>query len=355
MMMSFFAEAGKEEFKQIQQWNHGNKEIYSIIYGTVINNDGHILFRLGKQMKSIYITPKDVVDFGFLGQGPSDIYMPLASCKYFEDIAYLEMTAKIKIFTKKDNTYAWKETKSFKSPITPICKSLLFYNDKWFLAGVITQSWNISKKLNSYFLFYAFDNNGERLKGLLPGQAHSVFREGTLDYFMSVHKSRILVMVENELKVIEIDPNRIEVLRETMLEVPLFYVKMPQDFYIETDSKNITSDLAVEVEKWKTSYSIITNTAVENGYLTVQVRTCSDKLKKFALLFYNADTFKLEKTFFINDFFIGSRDGIYYFYANGNPGYDEEADECIINLYSFTEKNERNGISRENNYVHNDN
>jgi hypothetical protein len=338
MVSSSFPGLGKAEFKKIQQWNHGNKEMYSIIYGTVINNDGNILFRAGKQMKSIYITPATVVDFGFLGQGPSDLYMPLSSCNYLEDIAYLEMTAKIKIFTKKDNTYAWKETKSLKSPITPICKDMLFYNDKWFLAGVITQSWDISKKLNSYFLFYAFDNKGERLKGLFPGQAQSVFREGTLDYFLSLHKGKIFFIVENELKVFEIDADRIKVLRENVLEVPSFYIKMPQDFYTEKDSKKLKSNLGIDIEKWKTSYSIITNTAVDNGYLAVQVRTCSDKLKKFALLFYNADTFKLEKTFFIDDFFIGSREGKYYFYDNGNPGYDEKADECIINLYTFTKK-----------------
>lgn len=338
MAASSFTQMGKGEFKQIQQWNHGNKELYSVIGCSVINNDGHILLRAGKQMKSIYITPTAVVDFGFLGQGPSDLYMPMSSCNYREDIAYIEMTSKIKIFTQKDNTYAWKETKSFKNPMTPICRDMLFYNDKWFIAGVITQSWDIHKKKNSLFRFYAFDNKGERLKGLLPVQAQSVFGPGSLDYFLSLHKGKIFLMVENELKVFEIDADKIEVLREIVLEVPSFYIKMSPDFYSKKVSIKSISDIAIDVEKWKTSYSIITNTAVDNGYLAVQVRTCSDKLKKFALLFYNADTLKLEKTFFINDFFIGAREGIYYFYANGNPGYDEETDACVINLYSFADK-----------------
>jgi hypothetical protein len=338
LVPSTFAEIGKEEFKMIQQWNHGNKEMYSIIYGSVINNDGHILLRAGIKTNSVYITPTELVEFGFPGQGPSDLYLPLASCSYFEDIAYFEMTSKIKIFTKKDNNYAWKETKSFKNPLTPICRAMLFYNDKWFLAGVIAQSWDISKKMNSFFRFYAFDNKGERLKGLLAVNAQSAFKAGSLDYFLSLYKRRIVLMAENELKVFEIDADKIEVLRETVLEVPSFYIKMPQDFYIEKDSIKSKRNLGLDVEKWKTSYSIITNTAVDNDYLVVQVRTCSDKLKKFALLFYKSDTFKLEKTFFIDDFLIGARNGIYYFYANGNPGYEEEADECIINLYSFTEK-----------------
>ena len=338
MVSSSFPGMGKKEFKQINKWNHGNKEIYSIIYGTVINNKGNILFRAGKQMKSVYITPTDVKEFGFLGQGPSDLYMPLNSCNYLEDIAYYEVTGKIKIFTKKDNTYTWKETISLKSPMRTICRDFLFYNDKWFLAGVITKSWDLSKKKNRFFRFYAFDNKGEKLKGLLPVEAESPFKDGSLEYFLSLHKGRILFMVENELKVISIDTNKIEVLKENVLDAPSFYIKMPRDFYTQNDAQISQNKLGMDIEKWKTSYSIITNTAIENGYLAIQVRTCSDKLKKYAMLFYNAETFKLEKTFLIDDFFIGSRNGIYYFYANGNPGYDENADECIINLYAFTEK-----------------
>jgi hypothetical protein len=52
-------------------------------------------------------------------------------------------------------------------------------------------------------------------------------------------------------------------------------------------------------------------------------------------LFYNTKTFKLERTILINDRLLGIRDGKYYFYANGDPKYDEEADECIIKIYSF--------------------
>ncbi len=336
----FFPVMGKEEFKQVQQWNHGNKDLYTILYGPVINNDGHIIIRAGKQMKSIYITPKEVVEFGFLGQGPSDIFFPTSACNYFEDIAYFEMTSKIKIFTKKDNNYTWKETKSLKCPITPMCKNMLFNNDKWFIAGVITQSWDSSKNLNSYYLLYAFDNKGERIKGLFDRQSKGVEGQAAMDYFLALHKNHIIFMVENQLKVFEIDADRIELLKERMLQTPDFYVKMPPGFYVLQDfHKGGKESFGSDCEKWKTSYSIITNIAIDNDYLAIQVRTCSDKLKKYALLFYNSNTLNLEKTFFSDDFFIGARNGTYYFYANGNPGYDEKADECIINLYSFVVKN----------------
>ena len=72
--------------------------------------------------------------------------------------------------------------------------------------------------------------------------------------------------------------------------------------------------------------------------MVLQVRTCSKELKKFAMLFYNVDTLKLEKTVFTDGFFIGARDGKYYFYHNGNPGRDEGVDECIIDVYAFEGK-----------------
>ena len=37
-------------------------------------------------------------------------------------------------------------------------------------------------------------------------------------------------------------------------------------------------------------------------------------------------------------YFLASRDGKYYFYANGKPGLDDETGECIINFYSFVEE-----------------
>jgi hypothetical protein len=77
---------------------------------------------------------------------------------------------------------------------------------------------------------------------------------------------------------------------------------------------------------------------VDGDYLVVQIRTCRDDMKKFALLFYSAKTFKLEKTVFLNDFLLGARAGKFYFFANGNPGRDEDTEEIVINVYAFEKK-----------------
>ncbi|MGD2092723.1 MAG: hypothetical protein PVH61_41535 [Candidatus Aminicenantes bacterium] len=338
MMASFFAEAGKEEFKQIQQWNHGDQELYNILFLPIITNEGNIILRDGRQSGSYIISPTKVVKFAPSGQGPSDLYLPASACNYGEDIAYIGFTKKIKIFTKKGNTYTWKETKSLKSPYYLIPMDMLFHKGKWFFAGNYVTLDDRKKERMTFFYLSVFSDKGEPLKGLISRNLPYKEDHAQMDYFLELYRNRVFLMIENELKVFEIDPDEIKVLREIKLETPGFYKKMPPDFYILEETPTDGLNFVKTIENWKLSYSSITGMAVDNGYLAVQVRTCSDKLKKYALLFYNADTFKLEKIFFSNDFFFGASKGKYYFYANGNPGYDEEAEECIINLYSFKEE-----------------
>ena len=159
-----------------------------------------------------------------------------------------------------------------------------------------------------------------------------------MDYHLAVHNSRIFLIVENELKVYEISPDKVAVIKETNLESPPFYKKMPGDFYSFKKYNSPGRELSRDINYWRTSYSRITNIAVEDGYLVLQIRAFEDETKKFAMLFYNADTFKLEKTVFIDDYFIGAQDGKYYFFAHGNPGRDEDVDDLIINIYSMKEK-----------------
>jgi hypothetical protein len=79
-------------------------------------------------------------------------------------------------------------------------------------------------------------------------------------------------------------------------------------------------------------YSRINYVLVSGKSLVLQIRTCNDKMKKFALLFYNAETFKLENTVFTSDLLLGAKDGKFYFAAGGDPGRDHENDELVINI-----------------------
>jgi hypothetical protein len=144
-------------------------------------------------------------------------------------------------------------------------------------------------------------------------------------------------MIENELKVYVVSTKTLEIIKEVQLEIPPFYKKMPESFYAWKEYKD-RSELPLDIEKWDMGYSSIQGIAVDGNYLVVQIRTPVEKMKKFALLFYNAETFKLERTVFLDDYLLDVKDGKYYCYANGNPGRDENTDECIINIYSFEEK-----------------
>jgi hypothetical protein len=273
-----------------------------------------------------------------MGQGPSDLYIPYAACNCGDDIAYFEISQKLKVFTKKSNTYTWKRTMSIKGPCPFEPRDLFFHNGKWFFAGHNVSLYDSKNKETTFFYFYAYTDKGEPIKGLISRTNPYKVDHSLMDYFLELSGNKFYLMKENELKVFLIDPDEIKLLREITLEIPGFYKKMPPDFYTFKEPPSGGMQFIKTIENWKASYSSITGMAADSGYLAVQVRTCSDKLKKYALLFYNTDTFKLEKTFFSNDFFFGASKGIYYFYANGNPGYDEEAEECIINLYSFKEK-----------------
>ncbi len=328
---------GKVEFRQIKQWNHGNKELYEVLYCTVITNDGNVVIRPGAKKESVLITPEETVFFAPMGQGPSDIYLPISACNYSEGIAYLEFQKKIKIFSKKNNTYTWKETIWLKGQFAPMGRDILFYNGKWFIAGSNAQAYDSRKKIRTDFLLEVFNNKGEIVKGFFHIQYKDKVDNGSKDYFLALNQSHIFFMIENELKTVEIDADELKILREIDLEIPEFYKKMPGDFYILKEYHMDTNRFMKDTELWKIAYSSITNIDTCDAFLVVQVRTCSDKMQKYAVLFYDVNTLKLKKTFFTGDFFIGAKNGFYYFYANGNPGYDEEADKCIINLYSFVE------------------
>ncbi|MCP5105385.1 MAG: hypothetical protein GY950_18495 [bacterium] len=160
-----------------------------------------------------------------------------------------------------------------------------------------------------------------------------------MSYFVIGYKTEtVFVLIENELKVHIVSSKSLEVLKTVKLEVPAFYKKMPETFYAWKRYGNGNNNFARDLEKWDMGYSSMQKAVVQNGRLVVQVRTANPKMKKFALLFYNADTFKLEKTVFLNDFLLGAKDGKFYCFANGNPGRDEDTDDCIINIYSFRGK-----------------
>ncbi|MCK4766736.1 MAG: hypothetical protein KAW12_31385 [Candidatus Aminicenantes bacterium] len=156
-----------------------------------------------------------------------------------------------------------------------------------------------------------------------------------MTYHLAPHKKHVFFIPENELKVILISVKELEVKKEIKLEAPQFYKKMPVDFYTWKEYLKLPKNsFEIDLQKWKSAYCRINKVIIEDNYLVLQVRTRSEQLKKFALLFYNPETFKLEKTIYTDDLLLGSRNGKYYFFAGGDPAFDE-VDDFTIHIYSF--------------------
>lgn len=324
-----------KEFKQVDRWNHGDQGIYGYIGNPSITKDKEIIAGVAKQ--GCVLIAKDRVDiFASMGEGPNQVWMLSAAGMYGNDIAFLLSGHRMKLFTKKDNTYKESKIRWFKQGYyASIIRDILFTGNKWFFAGLTDQRMEGSAAIRA--ILYVYDDEGKPLKTLLEKKYNPKCSYHNMDYYIAAdkeQKKKVFVMSEHELKAYQVSTDKLEVVKEWDLETPGFYKKMPEDYFMMQkpgDSRSLSSVLS----EWKTSYSRITEAAIEDGYLVLQIRTCDEKQKKFAMLFYNVDSLKLEKTIFTDDFFLGTQDGKYYFYANGNPGRDEGVDECIINIYAF--------------------
>jgi hypothetical protein len=323
-------QTGAEGFTIVEQWRH-DTEIFGHALHSIVDADNHIVgvfFKLGHR----FISPQTVTAFAPRGQGPGDLMDSRTLFPYRGDIAIVEMAGKIKVFQKKEGTYVWKKTVWLKrGRYGHIVRGGTFWDNKWFLTGF--NFLGMDNKIGRFALLTVYDEAGMHLKNLLQVEYSEPNMLTELDYYIVGVDDRLFFLAENELKVKVITADALKVIKEVALKVPDFYKKMPADFYIYKRYDDPSENFSRDIEQWKTSYSRITGVVVDGDTLVLQVRTCRDKLKRFALLFYNIDNFRLKRTIFIDDFLLGAREGKFYCYANGNPGWDEAADQCIINVY----------------------
>jgi len=334
-----------QDFSLVEKWQPKDEILRRVIF-SLVDKDKDIVasfYMIGLR----HIKPKDVIAFAPRGQGPGDLMDIKAVFPFHDDMAIVESAGKIKIFKKEGGKYLFKDTIWLKTgKFNHSVDDGLFLDNKWFLSGteLLNEVTQVKGDRNlSYIKVLSADGNF--LKNIISKSfpdGYKASQSEYLCYYLTAHKTNLFFIAENELKVHLIPIKDLEVKRVVDLQVPSFYRKMPPDFYILNNSHVDAPDVFVrDWEKWQTEYSRIHKVLVEGDYLVLQMRTCDPKLKKFALLFYNADTFKLEKTVFTNDYLLGARAGRYYFFANGDPGRDEEAEDLIIHIYSFGIKNEK--------------
>ena len=123
-----------ESFEIIETWNHKHEPLGYAVF-SLVDNDGHVVasfFKTGHRV----ISPEKVIKFGPFGQGPSDLMGVYGVFPHNQDIAFVERAEKIKIFTKKEGAYVWKNTVWPKrGKHIHVVGDGLFYDNKWFISG----------------------------------------------------------------------------------------------------------------------------------------------------------------------------------------------------------------------------
>ncbi len=324
----------EKTFKIVDKWDHG-EQILGRHWVSMMDKDGDIVG--GFYMSGVrFITHQKVMVFAKRGQAPNDLMGYRALFDYKGDLAVVEMEGKIKVFTKTDGIYKWKETIWQKrGKYVQRIKDAVFIDNKFFMAGHNFQN---MKKDNSsdYALVTVYDLKGNQIKHLIKGTEKGITREMEKNYHVIGSGEKVYFLAEDEPAVHIISTKTLEVEKKVQLETPGFYKKIPGDFYAFKRYQRM-NDLMKDIEKWISNYSRISFAGIAGNHLVLQVRTCSGDLKTFALLFYNLDTFKLEHTVFSDDFLLGVRHGKFYCYANGNPSIEDDTDNCIIHIYKWLE------------------
>jgi len=333
-----------DNFKLINQWEHHNSELFGRVWDSQVDKDGHIICAFSMLTGGRLITSGKVIEFGPFGQGPGDIETLMCIIPFKSDIAIVERADKIKLFKKNKGTYVYKDIFWLKRGKFPfIISDGIFVDNKWFLAGFAFLNYDPNILKSCYIK--VFDQKGKPLKEMINKEYKKKDYKKMLylmNYYIVGNDNRLFFLPENELKVTVISAKELAVKKEVKLEIPHFYKKMPDDFYAWEDKNNeFKKKTKLTIEKWKAEYSRISKVLLEGDKLIVQIRTCNDKLKTYALLFYNANSFKLEKTFFFDDFLMGVNGGKYYFYSDGDPEDDDDTDQCIISIYDFATKKEK--------------
>jgi len=324
--------------ERVDQWKFDHDPIVFISDTFISKNNTIIGYFRDENIAEV--TPKGIKQVIGIGEGPDQVIFPCLIFRYGDgdDIAVSDLANRIKIFYRKDRGFTSKKSFWYKvDSFALVARECVFSDNKFFITGtnIISQN-KIGSKVA---LITIFNEKGKQLKVLLEKKLSAQQRYDLMYYHIINLKKGLLAFIpENEPTVTLISPKSMEVVKQVPLTIPSFYKKMPGDFY--TIKKKIKPGdsgafILQMLETFRTGYSRINNLNFDQNWLILQMRTCDKKLKRYAILVYNADTFKLEHTLYTDDYLVGVKDGKFYCFANGNPGWDGEIDDVVFNIYQL--------------------
>lgn len=327
-----------KSFKLVQQWKH-SETIYGYIVdpGFIIDDESLVLhfYRTGLR----FVSKEKFINIAPYGEGPNEVkslfaLFPVSS----SEMAFVESPTKLKIFSKKNGSY--KETKQVWIQRDFYHYHILdgfYYGNKLLLGGVEVVPVD-NKPVAKHVKVY--NEKGKIEKRLIISKDVSMIKNPyEMQYFLKLDEKRNLgyFVKENTLTLYPIDLKTLTEKKAVNLEVPSCYKKELPECFVVKKKFDPNYDKRKDKEKWRTIFSRINQVSVDGHDLVIQIRTPGQNAKKFALLFYNLDNYKLRHIEPTDDFFLGSRNGKFYFYANGDPTLDDGTDTCTINIYRFQE------------------
>jgi len=338
LLVSLFSQAGEGiELSLVETWTH-DRLFGGYRFSSIIDPQGSVIGMFQKDPP--YIMRKDqVAQLRPRGQGPSDLESAFGVCLRGEEVIVAEHNGKIKVFEREGNEYKWKES-IYRAP-TPngfFVSDIEWCQDRLFLAGVSMKVGQDGK--SQLARVGSFDKKGKPLKEFAIAEVNLKNRMKSflyMSFYLATTRDRVYFMDETRLTVWEIDARTNKELRKVSLAKPSFYKPMPEDFYDFSQNEGPRSAFEMKLVEWKTGYSRVTNMEILGDQLVVQIRTAKPGMPLFGLLFYDLETMNLQATSFLDDLLLGVHENRLYFFAGGNPGLDDEAENCSIKIFERAE------------------
>jgi len=319
-----------DTFKLVEEWSH-DMEALDRIGVTAVMPEGNLVTTFYKK-GPVWLSRQRAQLVCLRGQGPDEIQDLFALCPHPEGIAMVELPSRIKIFKKSGDSFRCRRTLWLqRSRFYTTVSSVLFSRGKWFLAGYFLE--NFSRKYVYKKVFVkVYDNRGKYIKGLIRRTDYQPDQRHLMDYYLVEGGGNILYLTEDKLRVTVIPREKLEVREVVELRAPEAYKPVPGDFYVFKRYDDAAAGMMRDLDKWKTGYSRIVCVGYDQDELVLQIRLPDSNKANFMVLFYDGGSFQPVGRIPTDDRLLGVRDGRFYFYADGDPRYEEAADRCRIKV-----------------------
>jgi hypothetical protein len=312
----------------INNWHFPKEPATGYIWDAFIDKEERLALLSHKDGLRL-VTSSEVKNLTRKGQGPGEMEHWAALFLTESHLIDIENSGKLIYFKKDAESYAYDKTEWLTFGFNfPYVKGAVFSEGKWYLAGFCPRAETSSKKVSGYFL--SIYENGKLATQLFDVDFKTPVIANLITAHIRLFNSQIWMMLASEPEVHIYDVKRDSLLKKKALKMPEFYRGIRGYLRFEKQTLN---RLIKAYEDWELSYSRIENFLINDKNLIVQVRTADRNKPRFGLLFFDAENLALEKVYFCNDLLLTEKDGCFYFFENGDPGFDEEASCVSIKIY----------------------